>query len=96
MCITSRPRNSRLSHVFLPSVRSMSADQQYMEEYDEYNYGVEYTKMEERMKTGGHAKHKDTKEKQKFSPSGNVRKVVSNIQNAERKDKEMRKRTAST
>ena len=75
---------------------SATADQQYMEEYDEYNYGVEFTKIEGRMKAGGHAKHKDTKEKQKFSPSGNVRKVVSNIQNAEKKDKEMRKRAGST
>ena len=74
----------------------MSADEQYMEEYDEYNYGTDFQKMEERMKGGGHAKHKDTKDKHKFSPSGNVRKVVSNIQNAEKKDKEMRKRTGST
>lgn len=74
----------------------MSADQRYMEQYDEYNYDIEFTKMEERMKAGGHAKHKDSKERQKFSPSGNVRKVVSNIQNAEKKGKEMRKRSGST
>ena len=74
----------------------MAADQQYMEEYDEYNYGVEFNKLEERMKAGGHAKHKDVKEKKKFSPSGNVRKVVSDIQNAEKKDKEIRKRSGST
>lgn len=72
------------------------SDEQYMEEFDEYNYDMDFTKMEERMKSGGHAKHKDSKEKQKFSPSGNVRKVVSNIQNAEKKDKEMRKRSGST
>ena len=74
----------------------MSADKEYMERYDEYNYDIEFTKMEERMKAGGHAKHKDTRERQKFSPSGNVRKVVSDIQNAEKKGKEMRKRAGST
>lgn len=72
------------------------SDEQYMGDFDEYNYGVEFSKLEERMKAGGHAKHKGPKEKQKFSPSGNVRKVVSNIQNAEKKDKEMRKRSGST
>ena len=74
----------------------MSGDEEYMAEYDEYNYGTEFQKMEERMKAGGHAKHKDLKEKQKFSPSGNVRKVVYNIQNAEKKVKETRKRAGST
>ena len=73
-----------------------AADQQYMEEYDEYNYGTEFTKLEERMKAGGHAKHKGTKDKQRFCPSGNVRKVVSDIQNQEKKNKEMRKRAGST
>ena len=73
-----------------------AADQQYMEDFDEYNYGVEFTKIEGRMKDGGHAKHKGTKDRQRFSPSGNVRKVVSNIQNAEKKGKEMRKRAGST
>ena len=74
----------------------MAADQQYMGEYDEYNYGVEFNKLEGRMKSGGHSKHKEIKEKKRFSPSGNVRKVVSDIQNAEKKDKEMRKRCGST
>lgn len=81
--------------MYLYALRVMSGDEQYMEEYDEYNYGTEFQKMEERMKAGGHAKHKDTKEKQRFSPSGNVRKVVCNIQNAEKKDKETRKRSGS-
>jgi len=78
----------------IPAVTGTAmGDEKYMDEFDDYNYGVEYDKMEERMKVGGHAKHKG---KQKHDPSGNVRKVVSNIQNAEKKDKEMRKRAIST
>ena len=70
-------------------------DEKYMTQYDEYNYGPEYDKLEEKMKVGGHAKHKESKDKHRMHPSGDVRKVVSNIQNAEKKEKEMRKRSDS-
>lgn len=60
----------------------------YFDEYDQYNFGSEYDKMESRMK--GHAKHKERKENQRFNPSGNIRKVIEKIQNAEKKEKRHR------
>ena len=72
------------------------ADEEYFGEYEDYNYGVEYDKLNERMKDGGHGKHKESKERQRYEPSGNVRKVVSNIQNSEKNKKEMRKRAGNT
>jgi len=68
-------------------------DEQYMTEFDYYNYGAEYDKISKG--SGGHAKHKLKKESKKFAPSGNVRKIVANVQNAEKKEKQARQRVNS-
>jgi hypothetical protein len=72
---------------------SMDGDAQYMDELDYYNYGREFDRMSK--VSGGHAKHKGKKENLKFAPSGNVRKIVANVQNAEKKEKQARQRVNS-
>ena len=71
----------------------MDGDAQYMDELDYYNYGREFDRMSKG--SGGHAKHKGKKENLKFAPSGNVRKIVANVQNAEKKEKQARQRVNS-
>lgn len=71
----------------------MDGDAQYMDELDYYNYGREFDRMSK--SSGGHAKHKVKKENLKFAPSGNVRKIVANVQNAEKKEKQARQRVNS-
>ena len=68
-------------------------DEQYMNEFDDYNYGAKFDKISKG--SGGHAKHKGKKESQKYAPSGNVRKIVANVQNAEKKEKQARQRVNS-
>ena len=68
-------------------------DEQYMSEFDYYNYGAEFDKISKG--SGGHAKHKGKKENLKYAPSGNVRKIVANVQNAEKKEKQARQRVNS-
>lgn len=70
-----------------------SMDEQYMSEFDYYNYGREYDMISKG--SGGHAKHKGKKENIKYAPSGNVRKIVANVQNAEKKEKQARQRINS-
>lgn len=68
-------------------------DEQYMDEFDRYNFGAEFDKISKG--SGGHAKHKTKKENLKYAPSGNVRKIVANVQNAEKKEKQARQRVNS-
>ena len=69
------------------------ADADFFDEYDYYNFGTGFDKM---SKTGGgHAKSKERKENLKFTPSGNVRHVVTKLQNAEKKVKQARQRMNS-
>lgn len=68
-------------------------DDSYFDEYDYYNFGSGFDKI---SKTGGgHAKAKDKKVNLKHEPSGNVRSVVTKIQNAEKKVKQARQRMNS-
>lgn len=69
-------------------------DDDYFDEYDYYNFGAGFDKM---TKTGGtgHAKGQDKKQSMKYSPSGNVRCVVTKLQNAEKKLKRSRLRLNS-
>ena len=63
----------------------------FFDQYDYYNFGADFDKLN-KAKTvsgGGHSKHK------KIGPVCNDRKVVSNIQNAEKKEKEARQRLNS-
>ena len=68
-------------------------DDTYFDQYDYYNFGGEYNKIAKG--SGGHAKHKGKKQNLKYAPSGNVRLVVTNIQNAEKKEKQARQRLNS-
>lgn len=65
-------------------------DHAYFDELDYFNFGAEYDKM--MTSRTGHAKHKSRSENHRFSPSGNVRKFVENIQNAEKREKDKRLR----
>ncbi len=62
----------------------------YFDEYDHFNFDQGFDKMSGAMKAHSKSKQKERKQVQKFSPSGNVRKVVENIQNAEKKEKRQR------
>lgn len=62
----------------------------YFDEYDHYNFDQDFDKMCGAMKAHSKSKQKERKHEHKFSPSGNVRKVVENIQNAEKKAKRQR------
>ena len=65
-------------------------DHAYFDELDYFNFGAEYDKM--MTSRTGHAKHKARSENHRYAPSGNVRKVVENIQNAEKREKDKRLR----
>ena len=71
-------------------------DDAYFDEYDYYNFGSGYDKMA-KVGGGGHSKSKskDKKLSQKYSPSGNVRHVVTKLQNSEKKQKQTRLRLNS-
>ena len=69
-------------------------DDAYFDEYDYYNFGTGFDKMTKSGGTG-HAKSKDKKQSMKYFPSGNVRTVVTNMQNAEKKLKRSRLRMNS-
>lgn len=75
----------------------MAADSAYFDNYDYYNFGNEFARVESSMKGGGHSKSKskDKKETFKYAPSGNVRKVVTKLQNSEKKEKQARQRLNS-
>ena len=68
----------------------MAASDAFFDQYDYYNFGSEYDKMEGLMKEHSRSKQKEKKESFKYAPSGNVRKVVTKLQNAEKKDKRQR------
>lgn len=72
-------------------------DDAYFDRYDYYNFGNDFAKISNSSGKGegGHAKGKDKKMNMKFSPSGNVRCVVTKLQNAEKKEKQARQRTNS-
>lgn len=69
-------------------------DETYFDEYDYYNFGSGFDKIV-KPGGGGHAKGKDKKVNMKYSPSGNVRYVVTKLQNAEKKEKLARQRLNS-
>ena len=56
----------------------MATMDDYFDTYDYYNFGSTYDKIT--IAKGGHAKHKT-----KHDPSGHTRKIVTNIQNSEKK-----------
>ena len=64
-------------------------DHDFFDEYDYFNFGSSYDKIAFQGGRGsGHAKHKENKlESKKYSPSGHVRKVVTKLQNSEKKKK---------
>lgn len=72
-------------------------DEAYLDEYDHYNFGSEFAKISNSSgkAAGGHAKSKDKKMNMKYTPSGNVRCVVTKLQNAEKKVKQARQRMNS-
>ena len=72
-------------------------DDAYFDQYDYYNFGNDFAKISNSSGKGegGHAKSKAKKMNMKFSPSGNVRHVVTKLQNAEKKEKLARQRTNS-
>ena len=108
-CTCKRPSSKQFLHVctfvlqlfyikslyFLvkPSTKQTNMDDTYFDQYDYYNFGGEYNKIAKG--SGGHAKHKGKKQNLKYAPSGNVRLVVTNIQNAEKKEKQARQRLNS-
>ena len=65
-------------------------DHTYFDELDYFNFETEYDKM--MTSRTGHAKHKAKSENHRYMPSGNVRKVVENIQNTEKREKDKRLR----
>ena len=69
-------------------------DDAYFDEYDYYNFGSDFDKM---SKAGGsgHSRGKEKKANMKYAPSGNVRSVVTKLQNAEKKVKLARQRMNS-
>ena len=70
-------------------------DDAYFDQYDYYNFGAGFDKIN-KPGGGGHAKSKDKKLSMiKYTPSGNVRSVVTNLQNAEKKVKKSRLRMNS-
>lgn len=71
----------------------MAAMDDYFDSYDYYNFGTGFDKMQPGK--AGHAKHKVRKEGQRYAPSGNIRHVVTKLQNAEKKEKNARKRLNS-
>ena len=71
----------------------MATMEDYFDKYDYYNFGSDFDKIE--ATKGGHAKHKERKEGHKYAPSGNVRIVVTKLQNAEKKEKNARRRLNS-
>ena len=72
-------------------------DSYFIDEYDYYNFGNDYAKITNSSgkAESSHAKGKAKKINQKFTPSGNVRSVVTKLQNAEKKEKQARQRTNS-
>lgn len=66
-------------------------DEQFFDEYDYYNFGTDFDKLNKLKTTSGsgHAKHKKT------AQIFNDRKNVTNIQNAEKKEKTLRQRMNS-
>jgi len=71
-------------------------DDTYFDQYDYYNFGAGFDKMT-RVGGGGHSKSKtkDKRQDLKYSPSGNVRHVVTKLQNSEKKLKKSRLRLNS-
>lgn len=64
-------------------------DNVFFDEYDYFNFGSNFDKIFQEGKSSGHSKHKGYKiHSQKYSPSGHVRKVVTKLQNSEKKKKE--------
>lgn len=71
-------------------------DHMFFDEYDYYNFGSNFDKIVNGSGTG-HAKHKSNKiDNQKYAPSGHVRKVVTKLQNSEKKKKEEKIRRNSS
>ena len=68
-------------------------DDTYFDEYDYYNFGSGFDKMSKAG--GGHSRGKERKANMKYEPSGNVRSVVTKLQNAEKKVKLARQRMNS-
>lgn len=69
-------------------------DHVYFDEYDYYNFGSGYDKIV--AGKSGHSKHKENiLETRRYSPSGHVRKVVTKLQNSEKKKKELKLRRYS-
>lgn len=65
-------------------------DLQYMDELDGYNFGSGFDKLTAGVKEHSKSKHKEWKANLKYAPSGNVRVVVTKLQNAETKKKRAR------
>lgn len=82
------------THVHAGILFTMATMDDFFDQYDYYNFGSEFDKMASGMK-GGHAKNKEKKENLKYTPSGHVRKVVTKLQNAEKKEKVARQRLSS-
>ena len=71
-------------------------DSYFIDEYDYYNFGSGFDKISHsKSGGGGHAKGQERKINKKYSPSGNVRTVVTKLQNAEKKVKQARQRLNS-
>lgn len=69
-------------------------DDTYFDQYDYYNFGSRFDKMS-KTPGGCHSKGKERKVNMKFTPSGNVRSVVTKLQNSEKKEKQARLRLNS-
>lgn len=69
-------------------------DDSYFDQYDYYNFGSGFDKIS-KAGGGGHAKSKERKVNMRYEPSGNVRSVVTKLQNAEKKAKQARQRLNS-
>lgn len=78
----------------LELAQSAMDDSYFIDEYDYYNFGSGFDKIS-KAGGGGHAKAKDKKINLRHEPSGNVRSVVTKLQNAEKKAKQARQRTNS-
>ena len=71
-------------HSYSAHFRSSDMDHIYFDEYDYFNFGSGYDKIIAGKQ--GHSKHKDP-DYYKYAPSGHVRKMVTKLQNAEKKKK---------
>ena len=82
--------NLQVLSTFVEPTRAM-ADDAYFDQYDYYNFGADFDKLNKAKMAsgGGHAKNK------KIGHTGNDRKMVVNIQNSLKKEKQARQRLNS-